>query len=184
MNSDVGRRKENTQQKKEVADEWGEWDTAGRSNVASAAPGADAGWDATQNGGWDNPNYHKPQHQKQESRQSRPKERSTNNAWVDGWGAPPPAQDIMDTGRRVRPRSRSLSAGKAETKQRARSRERADYWEQTQPEPEEKPQTRKLTKPAKVRFDMVDVPPQFRPYEPPDESKGTLSGLKRLFGRA
>ena len=199
VNSDVGRRKEVTWPKKEVADEWGEWDAGTWKNVEPT--GAAAGWGTTWNGNWENPHYHQPlqhqplQHQhlqqkplqqKPENRKSRPKEPNANNMWVDGWGVQPPAKDTMETGEksRSRSRSRSFSVGQAETKQRARSRERADYWGQTKLEPEEKPQPRKLTKPTKVRFDMVDVPEQFRPYEPPDESKGTLSGFKRLFGRA
>jgi hypothetical protein len=197
VNSDVGRQVENIWPKKEVANEWGGWDAGGWGNVEPT--GADAGWDTAWNGNWENPNYHKPSQQqplqqkfpqqkppqqKQESRKSRAKERNANDIWVDGWGAQPPANDIMDAGRRTRTRSKSVSVGQAETKQRARSRERADYREQTQPEPEEKHQPRKLTKPAKVKFDMIDVPVQFRPYEPPGEPKGTLSGFKRLFGRA
>ena len=146
--------------------------------------GADAGWDTTRNVGWDNPHYHQPQPQKQESRKTRAKEHNVNNAWVDDWGAQPPAKDIIDINRKTRARSKSFSVGKAETKQRASMKERADYWEQTQPAPEEKHQPRKLTKPGKVKFEMIDIPPQFRPYEPPGEPKGTLSGFKRLFGRA
>ena len=133
-----------------------------------------------------NPPQYNPPQQKHENRKSRPKELNANNIWVDGWSAQPPAKDMMETGQKPRSRSRakSFSVGQTEAKQRAKSRERADYWEQTKPEPEEKHQPRKLTKPAKVRFEMVDVPEQFRPYEPPDESKGTLLGFKRLFGRA
>jgi len=90
----------------------------------------------------------------------------------------------MGTDRRTRTRSRSFSVGQAETKQRARFKQRADYWGQTQPEPEEKHQPRKLMKPVKVKFGMIDVLAQFRPYEPSGELKGTLSGFMRLFGRA
>ena len=154
----------------------------GRWKVEST--GAGAGWDTTWNGRWENPSYHKPPQQKQESRKSRTKERNANNRWVDGWGAHPPAKDVMDTGRRTRTRSRSFSVGEAKMKQRAKSRVRADSWEQTQPEPEERHQPRKLTKPAKVKFDMIDVPAQFRPYKPPGEPKGTLLSFVRLFGRA
>ena len=184
VNSDVGRQKENTWPKQEVtANEWSGWDAGGGwGNVEPT--GAGAGWGTAWNGSWENPNYHKPLQQKQENLRSRPKDTNATNAWVDGWGVQPPANDMVDTGRRTRSRSRSFSVGQAETKQRARSRERADYWDQTKPAPEEKPQPRKLTKQVKVRFDMVDVPEQFRPYEPPDEPKGTLSGFKRLFGRA
>ena len=184
VHSDVGRQKENFWPKKEVANEWGGWDAGGWGNVEPT--GADAGWGTTWNESWGTPNYHEPQRQKQESRESRMKERKhADNAWVDGCGAAhdqPPATDTVDISRRTR--SKSFSVSKAETKQRARSRERADYWEQTQAEPEEKRQPRKLTKPSKVKFDMIDVPAQFRPYEPPDESKGTISSFKRLFGRA
>jgi len=176
VNSDIGRHI----WPKEVASEWGGRDAGSWGNVEST--GAGAGWDTTWNGRWENPSYHNPPQQKQESRKSRTKERNATNDWVDGWGAQPPAKDVMDTGRR--PRTRSFSVGQAEMKQRAKSRVQADYWEQTQPEPEEKSQPRKLTKPAKVKFDMIDVPAQFRPVEPPGEPKGTLSGFKRLFGRA
>lgn len=181
VNSDVGRQKQDIWPTKEVANEWSAWDAGGWGNVQPT--GADAGWDTTWNGDWDNPNHHPPLHQKQESRKSRTKEHNANNARMDDWDAPPPAKDKTDINRKTRSRSKSFSVGKAETKQQANLREGADYWEQTQPNPEEKHQPRKLTKPAKVKFDMVDVPPQFRPYELPEESKGTLSGFKRLFGR-
>jgi curved DNA-binding protein CbpA len=199
VSSDVGRRKEDTWPKKEVANEWGGWDAGNWRNVEPTPTGvdADAGWGTTWNGNWENPNYHQPPQQNHENWKSRAKELNTNNAWADGWGAQPPPlllppllpppKDMMETGQRSRSRSRSksFSVGQSETKQRARSRERADYWEQTKPEPEEKAQPRKLTKPAKVRFDMVDVPEQLRPYERSDGPKGTLSGgFKRLFGRA
>ena len=181
VSSDVGRQKENAWPK-EVANEWSGWDAGNWKNVEP--PSADAGWGTPWNGGWENPNYHQPLQQKHENQMPRMKDFNAINAWVDGWGVQPPAMDVTDTGRRSRSRSRSFSVAQTETKQRAKSRERADYWEQTKPAPEEKHQPRKLTKQAKVRFDMVDVPVQFRPVEHPDEPKGTLSGFKRLFGRA
>ena len=173
VSSDVGRQRQDIWPKEDAGD-WG--------NIQPT--GAEAGWGTTWDGGWDNPNYHQPLRQTQENRKSRMKERNPNNAWEDDWGAQPPAKDIIEINRKTRSRSKSFSVGVAETKQHASLRERADYREQTQPGPEEKHQPRKLTKPAKVRFDMVDVPPQFRPYEPPEEPKATLSGFKRLFGRA
>lgn len=188
VTSDVGRRKEDIWPKKEIANEWGGWDAAGWGKVEPAgAADVGVGWSTTWDGSWDNPNYQQPLQQKQESLKPRTKERKqASNAWADGWGAvydQPPAEDIMDIGRKTRSRSRSFSVAKAETKQGARSKERADYWEQAQPQPEEKHQPRKLTKSAKVRFDMVDIPAHLRPMEPLEESK-TLSGFKRLFGRA